>query len=554
MVVSDLLQNPSAGRFLAEKRLTALSLRQNANSSFIGEDFMILGCLDNFAWRLRGVMRSMTEPDFWKMLDAWERMAALRAPRGFATRLWWGYTRKIEQWGQWAMRTLHEVEFCLSNPPQIQYALRSFNQTFRASLFQLSRSNGLANQSQGFNEIHHLLNRLDRVMAVAVYFSSYDDLVLKKSQIEFLRENGALRLDRRNERSEAAAEVLNGMVDIYNLISQTMVQSARDAWYKQAMYRRIEKSAVLAILNSRIPYTYPTIGRKQFIEGFFQRARGYNFWIVHQGAPNPQAAQGVPDRIDKFPAWMIANIDLIQNKADPIVFSHLYEKPQGENTFRGFPVTTVPFSLAKATETPSQSEEISEGQTIDTSDNIDAEESKRPLANEYSLTSIKAAVIIQKNWRICGNIIRNKRYLDQDPVHRRITQILKSLCLLPELNNDMFRKCFRPVGFVLLDSIQKIKLELDAMRARLGYFGKKMGSMEAMERVLSGDELVRGYKDKIRAIEKSVEPSSLASIAGAESIIAEIVAIIRKTQGLQENVSSSTSDLNSWIESCARHP
>ncbi|KAF3159968.1 hypothetical protein TWF751_000520 [Orbilia oligospora] len=550
MVVSDLLQDPSAGLFLAKKRSTAFSLRQNANSSFRGEDSIILGCLDNFAWRLRGLMRNMAEPDFWKMLDAWERMAALRAPRGFATRLWWGYIRDIEPWGQSAMRTLHEVEFCLSNPSQIQYALRSFNQRFRASLLQLSRSNGLANQPQGLNEIHHLLNRIDRVMAIAVYLSSHDDLVLKKSQIEFLRNNGALRLGRGKEHNEAAAEVLNTMVDIYDLVSQTMVQFVRDAWYRHAMYRRIEKSTVLAILNSKIPYNYPMIGRKQFIEDFFQRARGYTFWIVRQGAPNPQAAHGVPDCIDKFPAWMIANIGLVQSQADPILFAHLYGKPPGENKFRGFPVTLVPFSPAFAPEIPSQSEEINRDQTADTSDNIETEESNKSLANEESSISVKAAVTIQRNWRICSNFIRNKRYLDQHPIHRRITRILKSLDLPLESNHDMFRKCFRLVGFVLFELIQEIKFELGAITARLGDVGRKMGSMEVMERILNGDELVRDYNDKIRAIEKSVELSSLASIVGTKSIVAEILVIIRETQGLQERVSSSTSDLDSWIQSC----
>ncbi|KAF3112336.1 hypothetical protein TWF706_010923 [Orbilia oligospora] len=550
MVVSDLLQDPSAGLFLAKKRSTAFSLRQNANSSFRGEDSIILGCLDNFAWRLRGLMRNMAEPDFWKMLDAWERMAALRAPRGFATRLWWGYIRDIEPWGQSAMRTLHEVEFCLSNPSQIQYALRSFNQRFRASLLQLSRSNGLANQPQGLNEIHHLLNRIDRVMAIAVYLSSHDDLVLKKSQIEFLRNNGALRLGRGKEHNEAAAEVLNTIVDIYDLVSQTMVQFVRDAWYRHAMYRRIEKSTVLAILNSKIPYNYPMIGRKQFIEDFFQRARGYTFWIVRQGAPNPQAAHGVPDCIDKFPAWMIANIGLVQSQADPILFAHLYGKPPGENKFRGFPVTLVPFSPAFAPEIPSQSEEINRDQTADTSDNIETEESNKSLANEESSISVKAAVTIQRNWRICSNFIRNKRYLDQHPIHRRITRILKSLDLPLESNHDMFRKCFRLVGFVLFELIQEIKFELGAITARLGDVGRKMGSMEVMERILNGDELVRDYNDKIRAIEKSVELSSLASIVGTKSIVAEILVIIRETQGLQERVSSSTSDLDSWIQSC----
>ncbi|KAK6502480.1 hypothetical protein TWF506_003062 [Arthrobotrys conoides] len=552
MVVSDLLQDPSAGLFLAKKRSTAFSLRQNANSSFRGEDSIILGCLDNFAWRLRGLMRNMAEPDFWKMLDAWERMAALRSPRGFATRLWWDYIRDIEPWGQSAMRTLHEVEFCLSNPSQIQYALRSFNQKFRASLLQLSRSNDLANQPQGLNEIHHLLNRIDRVMAIAVYLSSHDDLVLKKSQIEFLRNNGALRLGRGKEHNEAATEVLNTMVDIYDLISQTMVQSVRDAWYRHAMYRRIEKSTVLAILNSKIPYNYPMIGRKQFIEvqDFFQRARGYTFWIVRQGAPNPQAAHGVPDCIEKFPAWVIANIGLVQSQADPILFAQLYEKPRCENKFRGFPVTLVPFSPTFAPEIPSQSEEINRDQTADASENIENEESNKSLANEESSISIKAAVTIQRNWRICSNFIHNKRYLDQHPIHRRITRILKLLDLPLESNNDMFRKCFRLVGFVLLELIQKIKFELGAITARLGDVGRKMGSMEVMERVINGDELVRDYNDKIRAIEKLVEPSSLASIVGTNSIVAEILVIIRETQGLQERVSSSTSDLDSWIQSC----
>ncbi|KAF3240638.1 hypothetical protein TWF132_011064 [Orbilia oligospora] len=542
--------DPSAGLFLAKKRSTAFSLRQNANSSFRGEDSIILGCLDNFAWRLRGLMRNMAEPDFWKMLDAWERMAALRSPRGVAKRLWWDYIRDIEPWGQSAMRTLHEVEFCLSNPSQIQYALRSFNQKFRASLLQLSRSNGLANQPQGSNEIHNLLNRIDRVMAIAVYLSSHDDLVLKKSQIEFLRNNGALRLGRGKEHNEAAAEVLNTMVDIYDLISQTMVQSVRDAWYRHAMYRRIEKSTVLAILNSKIPYDYPMIGRKQFIEDFFQRARGYTFWIVRQGAPNPQAAHGVPDCIEKFPAWMIANIGLVQSQADPILFAHLYEKPRYENKFRGFPVTLVPFSPTFAPELPSQSEEINRDQTADASDNIENEESNKSLANEESSISVKAAVTIQRNWRICSNFIRNKRYLDQHPIHRRITRILKSLDLPLESNHGMFRKCFRLVGFVLLELIQEIKFELGAITARLGDVGRKMGSMEVMERILNGDEMVRDYNDKIRAIEKSIEPSSLASIVGTKSIVAEILVIIRETQGLQERVSSSTSDLDSWIQSC----
>ncbi|KAF3170946.1 hypothetical protein TWF225_010685 [Orbilia oligospora] len=518
--------DPSAGLFLAKKRSTAFSLRQNANSSFRGEDSIILGCLDNFAWRLRGLMRNMAEPDFWKMLDAWERMAALRSPRGVAKRLWWDYIRDIEPWGQSAMRTLHEVEFCLSNPSQIQYA------------------------PQGSNEIHNLLNRIDRVMAIAVYLSSHDDLVLKKSQIEFLRNNGALRLGRGKEHNEAAAEVLNTMVDIYDLISQTMVQSVRDAWYRHAMYRRIEKSTVLAILNSKIPYDYPMIGRKQFIEDFFQRARGYTFWIVRQGAPNPQAAHGVPDCIEKFPAWMIANIGLVQSQADPILFAHLYEKPRYENKFRGFPVTLVPFSPTFAPELPSQSEEINRDQTADASDNIENEESNKSLANEESSISVKAAVTIQRNWRICSNFIRNKRYLDQHPIHRRITRILKSLDLPLESNHGMFRKCFRLVGFVLLELIQEIKFELGAITARLGDVGRKMGSMEVMERILNGDEMVRDYNDKIRAIEKSIEPSSLASIVGTKSIVAEILVIIRETQGLQERVSSSTSDLDSWIQSC----
>ncbi|KAK6527364.1 hypothetical protein TWF281_010544 [Arthrobotrys megalospora] len=446
------------------------------------------------------------------------------------------------------MRSVHEVEDCLSNPSRIQYALLSFSQEFRASLLQLSRSKILENQSQGSNEIHLLLNRLDRVMAIVVYLSSRDDLVLKKSQIEFLQEKGALRLNRGIEYGEIAATILNGMVDIYDLISQTMVQSVRDAWYRQAMYRRIEESATLVILNSKVPYNYDMIGREQFIQGFFERARGYNFWIVRQCAPN---REGVPIRTDRFPAWIVENIGLVQSQADPIVFAHFYEKLRGENRFRGLPVKTVPFLPVTLPEILSQGEGATGDQMVESNDNAETEEQSDSSKDENSPISIKAAEKIQKNWRICSSLIRNRRYLGQDPIHRRITRILESLVIPLDSNNEIFRKRFRLFGFMLLDLIKTIRYKLGATAARLREVGRKKGSMEIMEKIMAGDELFRGYRDKMKAIEKSIEPSSLASTTGKKSILLEVLDIIRETKTLQEKVSSSTSDLESWIQGCA---
>lgn len=540
IVVSDLVQNPSASLFLARKRSNAISLRRNGDASIRRGGSMILGCLDDFAWRLRGVMRNMIQPDFWKMLDAWERIAALRVPSGYAALvIWEGYFPKIEPWGKSAMCTLHQMERCLLNPSQIKHAMWSFQEKFQANLrlFKLS----------GSNEVHVLLNRLDHVMAIIIYFSSCDDLVLKKSQIEFLHENGALRLNLANEYTKGAADLLDKMVGVYNLIWEIMEQTEMTAWYRDAMYRRIEESSILAILNSRTPF-YMT-GREIFIKGFLERARNYNFWAVRQGAFNREAAWSVPNRIDKFATWIIANIDVVQSQADPIVFSHLYEKPKGQNKFRGLPVATVLFQQAQPAEIPSQNEEIAEVQTADAGGNIDTEDLSDSSESEKSQINIKAAEIIQKNWRICSKFIRNKRYLEQNPIHRRITQILKSLDLPPESDHDMFRKCFRLAGFVLLESIQGMRSKLRAITARLDVACKK-GSMNVMEKVLGWHELVHEYNEKITAIEMSIEPS-LASSAGNESIVAKVLIIIRQTWWLQENISSSASGLDSWIHKCA---
>lgn len=100
--------------------------------------------------------------------------------------------------------------------------------------------------------------------SLQIYFSSCDDLVLKKSQIEFLHENGALRLNLANEYTKGAADLLDKMVGVYNLIWEIMEQTEMTAWYRDAMYRRIEESSILAILNSRTPF-YMT-GREIFIK------------------------------------------------------------------------------------------------------------------------------------------------------------------------------------------------------------------------------------------------------------------------------------------------
>ncbi|KAF3217796.1 hypothetical protein TWF191_008426 [Orbilia oligospora] len=547
VVISDLLQSPSAKLFLLEKRSSGfkfLGPRDSGNRDSIdrGKGLMILGCLDDFEWRLRARIRKLASPDFWNLLDILERAVASNLRSEYAQQMWRDHLNRIEPWGISAMQLLNGVEGCLREPSGTINAMWSFAQGFKASISQAKEF--YVYDIHGREPyVHHLLNRLDRVMAIVVYISSSSDFVLKQSQIELLQNSRCLNLNADRNCNAAATDVLNRMVDIYSLIRERMDSNRGvPAWYREAINRRIEESSVIAILNSKF------LGTMDF---FLRASKSTRFWTSRRG--NPQALWGVPPRIDQFPGWIINHIDIVQSPTDPIIFSHLSLKNQITNRFRGYPVPTVLFQRTRPVETPSQSRAAAGYQTANAEDAIDTLEMTESLPNEKLSINIKDVETIQRRWRVISSVLRDRRYLAQNPAHRRITQILKSLFLPPNLDSDLFRKCFRMVGFVLLELVMDIKLELGAITAKLGYVGRTRNSMETMERVLSGTELVRDHNGQLAEVERSIEPSSLASIVGERSIITEMFGVIRKAQGLQKTVSSTAADLNGWIQSWERH-
>ncbi|KAF3202653.1 hypothetical protein TWF679_010747, partial [Orbilia oligospora] len=538
VVISDLLQSPSAKLFLLEKRSSGfkfLGPRDSGNRDSIdrGKGLMILGCLDDFEWRLRARIRKLASPDFWNLLDILERAVASNLRSEYAQQMWRDHLNRIEPWGISAMQLLNGVEGCLREPSGTINAMWSFAQGFKASISQAKEF--YVYDIHGREPyVHHLLNRLDRVMAIVVYISSSSDFVLKQSQIELLQNSRCLNLNADRNCNAAATDVLNRMVDIYSLIRERMDSNRGvPAWYREAINRRIEESSVIAILNSKF------LGTMDF---FLRASKSTRFWTSRRG--NPQALWGVPPRIDQFPGWIINHIDIVQSPTDPIIFSHLSLKNQITNRFRGYPVPTVLFQRTRPVETPSQSRAAAGYQTANAEDAIDTLEMTESLPNEKLSINIKDVETIQRRWRVISSVLRDRRYLAQNPAHRRITQILKSLFLPPNLDSDLFRKCFRMVGFVLLELVMDIKLELGAITAKLGYVGRTRNSMETMERVLSGTELVRDHNGQLAEVERSIEPSSLASIVGERSIITEMFGVIRKAQGLQKTVSSTAADLN----------
>ncbi|KAK6512648.1 hypothetical protein TWF481_001529 [Arthrobotrys musiformis] len=542
IVVSDVLQCPSARLFIAHKKSIALKNRNSKERTVQQEALMILGCLDKFDWRLRAMIRNMTAPNaekinFWNLLDRWEKMKSTSLRRCYETGLWWRHLSGIEPHGKSAMNLLHGVESSLWDQSKTIPTMVAFCQKFKESIFSLAE----------FRDIHLLLNRLDRVMAVVIYRASSNHIILKQSQLQYLQSNIILNQDRKKEynisASNAATEGLNDIIEIYNFLWGIVPSCGRESWYKEAMCRRLDSNCVVAILNSRALNSMK--GAPDFIQSFYQQARKRSFWVARQGAPNHQASLNVPVQNHGFFPWILEHVDVVQSKADPIIHTHLV--PQSQKPKKFDTLLTIPFQLPSDSNSASWVEGIAEDQVVD--DAISNEgvktsgnETERSLQN-------KAACIIQRNWRICSGRLRNKRYIEQGPKHRRITGILDNPVSGTQSTSSPSRQCFRMVAFLLLSSIMESKSKLRAMTEKLENTARKKSTMEAIDKILGGHEVVRDYEQRITSIENSIE--SLGPVLDGEGIsaIGKVVEAIQQFENLQEAVATTVSDFDNWIQS-----
>ncbi|KAF3932386.1 hypothetical protein ABW19_dt0204781 [Dactylella cylindrospora] len=324
-------------------------------------------------------------------------------------------------------------------------------------------------------------------------------------------------------------------------------------WYKEAMGRRLETSATIAILNSRNPHSM--IGRIEFIRRLLQQASRHQFWISRQGHSNRQAGWAIPTNPEKFPGWAIEHLDVLQSKGDPIVFCQASEAPKGMTGFRGFKVPTV---LFHPIEPPKTSEEAGEAEKVEPVDTALEEDQSLETNTDPTLSTGKAesaivandthaAETIQKNWRIYSKLLRDKRYRERHPTHRRITQILEEPALSAKLVDDAFEKCFRMAAFVLLESIADTKIHLNKMATKLEAVCRRgLISMETTEKILVAHDLVSDYGKRLAAVEKVMEPPSLANLAGKGSIIKAILQNVKNSQTLLEKTMSRIFELDQW--------
>lgn len=538
-VTSDLFQSPSKRLFLVDIKAKALGNRNNPEKNVQREARMILGCLDNFEWRLKAMIRNMSKPDaekidFWNLIDRWERITSSKLRRSYETKLWRKYLSGIEPSGRSVMHLLNGLENCLWDQAKTISAMTDFAKNFKRNLLHFIE----------FRDTHLLLNRLDRAMAIVIYFASSDSLVLKRSQLEYLQSYPALDPSRRKEYNPSiagpATSILNGIIDVYNILFNGIRRSPKPLWYKEAMYRRVEEGSIIAMLNSKTANTMS--GATTFIREFrIQAARKNSNLRI-----NPQAhmaALHVPTRDHEFLAWVLENLDLVQSQVDPIVYSHLSQKCQPPKKLSSLP--TIPFQISNDTGMPSQIQGTAEDQAIGDSHTIEEIEA---IANENPSVYVKAAGVIRKNWRICSVALRNARYVDQDPKHRRITKILRSPAFSSDPISALSRKRFRIVAFRLLDLTMDINSKLRTITRKLEDVSRRKSSMEIMEKILGGHELVRDYTKQIAVIEFSIEPSILISDANIESFVAQVVGIIRQTETLGKTVSATESDFDAWIQ------
>ncbi|KAK6332933.1 hypothetical protein TWF718_010761 [Orbilia javanica] len=566
-VISDLLQSPSARLYLVQKKMDALKQMANTDEKAQGEARMVLGCLDKFDWRLRAKMHNMSQPksgtakiDFWDLMDCWERMKSSKLRRSDEVQFW-GYFSKVQPCDKLAMDLLNNVENCLwnqSRPLAVGYfnpqlsthkgKLQAKDET-KMTVFAPEFKKCLSGFGD-FKDVHLLLNRLDRMMAIVIYIASSNDLVLKSSQLASLQNHPALNPGRRNQfnpvTADAAAKLLDGIVDVYNTILIGVRKSQKPLWYREAMSRRIEQSSVIAILNNpKMPEKI--IGAPNFIQEFYAEATRRNFWVLRRGLNIHDAHTAtfyVPKHNSQFSGWILKNIDLIQSKVDPIIYSHQSEKSQQPKRFCSLSV--VPFRAPRNLKSLPQTEGTVKDQLPDDVD-VDVTEAKI-TAKEEAPVHIEAAGVIQRNWRICRLSLRSMRYVSQDRKHRSITRILESPAFVSNCKDIVSQRCFRMGAFILLGLIVDIKFKLQRIRGKLEALSRGKPSMERMEKIFSGYDIVRDYNKQIVAIEISIKPSTFVSDVKAKSFIAHLVEIIHKAESLGTTVSSIELDFDAWIE------
>ncbi|KAF3314752.1 hypothetical protein TWF173_004562 [Orbilia oligospora] len=550
-VTSDLLQSPFTRLYLVGIKSSALKNIVDTDKYLQREASTILGCLDKFEWRLKAMIRNMSLPgaekiDFWNLINCWEKIVSSNFRRNHEKELWWSYLLRIELNGRYTMQLLDRLENCLWDRSRTISAMKAFAKYFKRNLTNFTE----------FKDAHPFLNRLDRVVAIVLYLGSTNNLVLKKSQLEYLQHHPALNTNGNKEINPeitaAANNVLYDIVDVYNVVSEKVRSSQKPLWYKYAMYRRIEAGSIIAMLNSKTPTAIT--GAREFIRAFYTQAGKEIFWVVRGGLPSASAltrhaVMSRPKHDHQFFGWILKNINVVQSEVDPIVYSPLNQKLQQPKMLSSLP--TMQFQVPKNTnvESSSRTEETVDDQSIDDFKAI--EEADTKTAEKLQL-QVKAVTLIQRNWRICGIALRNARYVDQNPTHKHITRILDSP-EFPGAKSTLSQKCFRMVAFVFFDMMMKIRSQLRTITAGLENVSRRNSSMEVMEKVLSGYELVNDYDEQLAVIEKSIEMSALGSDSQKKSIVVHLVKIIRKTEGLAQTISATQSDLGGWIQALKQH-
>ncbi|KAK6353689.1 hypothetical protein TWF696_005651 [Orbilia brochopaga] len=392
-----------------------------------------------------------------------------------------------------------------------------------------------------------LLNRLDRAIAIAVYFSASGAFALKTSQVDFLRKSVPPHRSPKKEHADSAGQLLNAIVDINNWLLEATFAPEFYSWYREAMQRRLDLGSTIAIVNSSNGCGEPGMS---FMKGFLLRSLKSSFWFKRKGLAYAHQIPSMPEKPKFFPSWIITNIDVLQSPTDAVVLCYRSSKPQGRSKFHGVDIPAVPLWETHTSQCSSGPAETQETENIthhlDETKVSDLRMGSVGSTNQATQAiETEAARTIQKHWRIYSKILHDKLYIQHDPLHRRISQILQDQEVSVKIDTDASQKCFRMVTFVLLELTTKTKYQINQMAAKLGVlFKMEEASMQNMERIFMAYDIVSDLRERLNAIEKKTELPSLGKLATGSLIIKEIMKNIRGGRLLSATVSSRASEVD----------
>ncbi|KAK6537108.1 hypothetical protein TWF694_011307 [Orbilia ellipsospora] len=536
LIISDIFQHYSAGSFLIEKKGHAFAKLKENNHRINDLGRAELRCLDDFEWRIGRTAESSESADFWKYLDIWERVKALRLFRRHNAKLQL-MLHRMKEYDRKTVTILQNLDHSMRDESKRIKAIIVFRQYFSYDLEYLTPS----------DRIHLLLNQVDRVGAMIIYIASPNSFILKASQVEFLRQNLDLSRHPTQEQGVAASSAFNSLAEVFNKLF-VMANGSKDQWYLEAMYRRIELSWIILLLNTRS--TRYISGRVQFMQLFVQRHEANNFqkWQRLREIADTQSS------VEKFLNWAVGNFnDLrLQSSEDHLLFCHDDQDPTLISKFRNFKIqiTRLDDYLNKAME----SEEMEANTIAETS--LETHLSY-PTDGDQGSTErkrIEAAKVIQKSWRSYSKVLRDKLYIENHPIHRRITLTLHSAYFATASHDDITSQLYRMMAFVLLEVTTDARSQLHRTRTKLEISSRaEKSSMEDIAMILEGFDVIQGYLTQVMEIERVIETPSLVGegqdkrLQQNVSLQKNILEAIKSGRKLMKELDESMSKIDAWI-------